>query len=303
MAKKKDEEVITGYKLKSKRIRKTTKKVAYEDTPLAKTKKWESEKKSKTFERLQAVSRHREYMKEYKKLKELDGESLEIELLEIYKEKYKSGKRKPVYVMGKDYQKFQAYLNKNTEYQKKLLAIRKRVEKNLLKKTKHEDEMIKKWKVEELPRLWFPDYIIEPQSQYPDRPAVVELKSIPAKFKKGYLHLRVDLSRGKGLIIQEIREIVGKYLKTTKHREIQDSIYGRPITPFEVYDMVHRGDKMRLIDIARELLSGNKKITSSDAAYSTISRAYKAAKSKIDNVIQNKKTPPELALSTTCTNK
>lgn len=172
MTKKKDEEVIlSSYKLTSKGIRKTTKKVAYEDTPLAKTRKWESEKKTKTFERLQAVSRHREYIEEYNKLKELDGEYPEINLGDIYKEKYKAGKRKPVNVLSKDkdYQEFQEYLKKNTEYQRKLRTIRKRVEKDRSKKTEHEIAMIIKWKVEDLPCLWFPDYIIEPQSQYPDK--------------------------------------------------------------------------------------------------------------------------------------
>lgn len=297
MTKKKDEEVtLNSYKLTKKGIRKTTKKVAYEETPLAKVREWEREKKAKTFERLCAVSRHPEYMAEYKKLKELDGTYPEIELQETYKEKYKAGKRKPVYVLGKDYQKFQVYLKENTEYQKKLLAIRKRVEKNRLEKTDHKDEMIRKWKVEELPRLWFPNYIKEPQSQYPDKfkPAVVELENTSAKItnplESGYLYLQIDLSKARGLIDKEIKKIVGKYHKITNPQPRRDSKYGCQINPWEVYDMRHRGDmmdsgdKMSLISIARKLF-GKPGMDKADADYGVIRRAYKHAKSEIAKVI------------------
>ena len=90
--------------------------------------------------------------------------SPEIELNCEYLEKYKSCKEK---------QEFNLYLKHSPEYQKKLSAIHKKVEKNRTKKLKHEIAMLQKWKVQELPCLWFPDYIIEPQSMYKDRPAVL----------------------------------------------------------------------------------------------------------------------------------
>ena len=284
----KDEKVtIISYKLTSKGIRKTTKKVAYENSISAKTKEWEIEKKTKTFERLCAVSRHPEYMKEYKILMKLDGTYPEIELEEEYIKQYKANKRMPVHILGKDYQKFKLYLKENAEYQKKLLNIRKRVEKNRLKKTEHEIAMIIKWKVEELPCLWFPDYIREPQSLYKDRPAVVGLKSIPVEItnplESGYLYLQIDLSRERGLINNEIKELIGKYHKITKPRPRRDSKHGHTITPWEVYDMVHRY-KIKLIDIARKLFE-KPEMNTDDADYTVIRRAYEAAKSEIDNII------------------
>jgi hypothetical protein len=256
MASKKDEEVaIVSYKLTNKRLKKTTKKVAYEKTFLAKAEEWEHEKKTKQFERLQAVSRHPQYMKEYEKLKELDGTFSGIALWEEFLEKYKSGKRKPVDVWGKDYQNFNLYLEGNAEYQKKLSAIHKKVEKKRSRKLEHEVAMLQKWKVQELPCLWFPDNIIESQRMYKDRPAIIELRNISKMSndpkESGYVFLQLDLSRKRADIKNELMELLEIYPKPKTDRFLK---YDKWV----VYDM-HSRDGINYTRITRMLsgLSGN----------------------------------------------
>lgn len=279
MTDKKDEKVtVYSYKKSGKGTRKTTRQIPYKKTSLAIKEEWISEKKTKEFERLQAVSRNKEYMKEYKKLKELDGTYPEIALREEYVEKYKASKKNPVYVWGKDYQKFELYLEKNEEYQEKLLGIQKGVEKNRTKIIEQEVVMIKKWNVEQLPCLWFPDYIIQPQVLYPEKPAVVALRGVPAiitnPLESGKLYVQIDLSRKRELINKELKTLLDKYPKS---KNISCTEYDQ----WEIYDMKHRYG-MSLSEIAREKSgSGTKKFFSVRLVEHDIKKQDK--KSAVDN--------------------
>lgn len=218
----------------------------------------------------------------------MDGTYLEIALSEKYREKYYE-EIKTQNLSEDDTNQYMEYFEKNIEYQAELAEIKNAGKENKLSVTKHWVDMIVKWEVEELPCLWFPDYIIEPQRQYKDKPAVTVLKgnmhtktTNPEENHK--LYLEIDLTKRENTILEEIKKVL---------RKNQAKILVEPKKPksfsydkWLIYDMHKRGG-MNFCEIARKL-SGKKGNPSYNKElakhWSKVKMAYKNAEKAINQM-------------------
>ncbi|MDR4497387.1 MAG: hypothetical protein MRK02_05610 [Candidatus Scalindua sp.] len=255
---------------------------------LKKVNEWKSEKKTKAFERLQAISRHPDYEKDYTKLRELDGTFPTIRLQDAYIEQCeKDGSTKEI-----------GDLLLNEEYKKKVSEIEAKVKENELEVIKLRTNMMVKWGVKKLPCLYFPGGVIEPQRQYRDQPSVMlidsPMREIPNPMKSGELYVKIDLSRNKKDILKDFTEIIKKasdgyarYKKTEnadfvkrRHKEH----YSLKVDKFDIYDMYHR-DRLSFSEIARRV-SGYKGNINSDTRLIAVHRAVKRSYQKAESMIQ-----------------
>jgi len=227
---------------------------------------------TKEFRRLQAVSRHPEYIKDYETLQVLEGWDVWRTLSREFVEKLPMGNKTLI------------------EYREKFEALRREAKARREKTTILMAALMEKWRANPLPLPFHPAGIIDSFS-YKDKPSILpHQKQNPSKTKT--LTLDVILDKPKTELLREFKKLLEthqKDLPKKRDRKLKGDefeLYGIIEGRFFVYDLHHR-DKIPFNEIARLVsgLSGNPAYGPELAKWvKRVKDAYRKGLKEIENI-------------------